>query len=94
MKALAFPLHSKGLVQVSMNLVDYRVTGMKEAFDAVKREADKMRVEVSTAEIVGLVPRDALDEKAEYFSKLENFSEAKILENQIEKCVRSRQPGQ
>jgi glutamate formiminotransferase len=94
LKALAFPLHSKGLVQVSMNLVDYRVTGMKEAFDAVKREADKMRVEVSTAEIVGLVPRDALDEKAEYFSKLENFSEAKILENQIEKCVRSRQPGQ
>jgi len=90
LKALAFQLHSKGLVQVSMNLVDYRVTGMREAFDAVKREADKMGVEVATAEIVGLVPRDALDENAEYFSKLENFSEAKVLENQIAKCFREQ----
>jgi len=88
LKALAFKLHSKGLVQVSMNLVNYRVTGMTDAFDAVRREADKMGVEISTAEIVGLVPRDALDENAEYFSKLENFSEAKVLENQINKCFR------
>ena len=86
LKALAFQLHSKGLVQVSMNLVDYRVTGMTAAFDAVKREADKMGIEISTAEIVGLVPSDALDENAEYFSKLENFSAARILENQIAKC--------
>jgi len=89
LKALAFQLHSKGLVQVSMNLIDYRVTGMTEAFAAVKRESDKMGVEVSTAEIVGLVPREALDENAEYFSRLENFSEARILENQIAKCSQS-----
>jgi glutamate formiminotransferase len=86
LKALAFQLQSKGLVQVSMNLIDYRVTGMTEAFDAVKREAESVGIEVSTAEIVGLVPREALDEKAEYFSRLENFSEARILENQIAKC--------
>ena len=72
-----------------MNLIDYRVTGMTEAFAAVKREADKMGVEVSTVEIVGLVPREALDENAEYFSRLENFSEARILENQIAKCSQS-----
>jgi glutamate formiminotransferase len=72
-----------------MNLIDYRVTGMTEAFAAVKRESDKMGVEVSTAEIVGLVPREALDENAEYFSRLENFSEARILENQIAKCSQS-----
>ena len=89
LKALAFQLHSKGLVQVSMNLIDYRVTGMGEAFDAVKREGEKMGVEVSTVEIVGLVPREALDEHAEYFSRLENFSEARILENQIAKCSES-----
>jgi glutamate formiminotransferase len=86
LKALGFQLHSKDLVQVSMNLVDYRVTGMTEAFTAVKREAEKLGVEIATAEIVGLVPRDALDKNAEYFPALETFSEAKILENQIEKC--------
>jgi glutamate formiminotransferase len=85
-KALGFQLHSRGLVQVSMNLVNYEITGMAQAYSAVHREAEKIGVEVASAEIVGLVPRNALDRKAEFFAKLENFSEEKILENQIAKC--------
>lgn len=83
LKALGFQLHSRSLVQVSMNLVNYEVTGMLEAYNAVRREADKLGVEIEEAEIVGLVPKNALDYDAEYFEKLSNFSEAKILENQI-----------
>lgn len=85
-KALGFRLHTRGLVQVSMNLVNYEVTGMTAAYDAVRREADALGVEIQGAEIVGLVPRDALDRDAAYFSKLEDFSEAKILEHQIDLC--------
>lgn len=83
LKALGFRLHTRALVQVSMNLVNYEVTGMAAAFDAVQREADLIGVEIESAEIVGLVPRDALDREAAYFNKLENFSESKILEHQI-----------
>jgi len=43
-------------------------------------------VEIESSEIVGLVPRDALDREAEYFRKLQKFSEETILENQIEQC--------
>jgi glutamate formiminotransferase len=86
LKALGFQLQTRNLVQVSMNLVNYQVTGMGDAYDAIRREADALGVEIVSAEIVGLVPRNALDRDAEYFSKLENFSEATILENQIEKC--------
>jgi glutamate formiminotransferase len=86
LKALGFQLHSKSLVQVSMNLVNYEVTGMNEAYEAVRNEANRLGVEIQSAEIVGLVPRNALDRRAAYFSKLENFSDAKILENQIERC--------
>ena len=86
LKALGFQLHSRSLVQVSMNLVNYEVTGMTEAYAAVSREAEKLGVKIVSAEIVGLVPSSALDRGAEYFSKLENFSEAKILEHQIMKC--------
>src|SRR5918992_1283028 len=60
-KALGFRLHTRDLVQVSMNLVNYEVTGMTAAYDAVRREADLLGVEIESAEIVGLVPRDALD---------------------------------
>ena len=85
-KALGFRLATRQFVQVSMNLVNYEVSGMEMAYDAIVREAQRLGVEVHSAEIVGLVPRAALNREAAYFSKLENFSEAKILENQIAKC--------
>ena len=86
LKALGFRLYTRGLVQVSMNLVNYEVTGMAAAYDAIQREAKLIDVEIESAEIVGLVPRAALDREAAYFTKLENFSEAKILEHQIAQC--------
>jgi glutamate formiminotransferase len=84
-KALGFRLQTRGLVQVSMNLINYEVTGMTEAYDAVQREADQIGIEIESAEIVGLIPQNALDKNAAYFTKLENFSESKILEYQIRK---------
>jgi glutamate formiminotransferase len=83
LKALGFQLHTRGFVQVSMNLVNYEITGMSAAYDAIAREADRLGVEIESAEIVGLVPEAAIDRDAAYFSKLVNFSENKILEHQI-----------
>ena len=86
LKALGFQLQTRNLVQVSMNLLKYEVTGMGDAYNAIRREADALGIDIASTEIVGLVPRNALDRDAEYFRKLENFSEETILENQIEKC--------
>jgi glutamate formiminotransferase len=83
LKALGFELHSRGIVQVSMNLVNYEVTGMGRAFTAVRAEAEKLGVELAGAEIVGLVPEAALDRSAAYFPLLENFTEDLVLENRI-----------
>jgi glutamate formiminotransferase/glutamate formiminotransferase/formiminotetrahydrofolate cyclodeaminase len=80
-KALGFRLHTRALVQVSMNLVNYEVTGMTAAYEAVRREADALGVEIEGTEIVGLVPRAAMDPAAAY------YSEAKILEHQIDLCI-------
>jgi len=85
-KALGFRLATRNCVQVSLNLVNYEVTGMEAAYDAIKHEAEALGVEIDSAEIVGLVPRAALNREAEYFSKLQDFSESKILENQIANC--------
>ncbi|HJT66945.1 MAG TPA: glutamate formimidoyltransferase [Pyrinomonadaceae bacterium] len=85
-KALGFRLATRNCVQVSLNLVDYEVTGMEMAYDAIKREAAAVGVEIDSAEIVGLVPRAALNPEAEYFTKLQDFSESKILEDQIANC--------
>ena len=85
-KALGFELSTRGLVQVSMNLVNYEATGMAQAYDAVRDEAARLGVEVFSTEIVGLVPKKALDTDAEYFKKLENLTADKILENRLQAC--------
>lgn len=86
-KALGFRLSTRGLVQVSMNLVNYETTGMALAYNAVRHEADRLGVEISSTEIVGLVPEKALDREAEYFQKLENFSEDKVFEHRLQICT-------
>lgn len=83
LKALGFELPTRGIVQVSMNLVDYEKTSVHQAFAAVKREAERYGVAVAGSEIVGLVPQAALDRAAEYYLQLENFAPGLVLENRI-----------
>ncbi len=83
-KALAFDLQSRGLVQVSLNLVDYQQTSITTAFAAVQHEASSLGVEIASAEMVGLLPRAALDRGAAYFPLLENFRETLVLETLLE----------
>ncbi|MEJ7711896.1 MAG: glutamate formimidoyltransferase [Pyrinomonadaceae bacterium] len=82
-KALGVELATRGIVQVSMNLIDYRVTSLLDAFVAVEREARMLGLEIEGSEIVGLVPGDALPDDAERLLKLENFSPNLILENRL-----------
>ncbi len=82
-KALGFNLESRGLVQVSMNLVNYETTGLAQAYEAVRKEAEQLGVEIAGTEIVGLVPEAALDTKSEYFSRLENFDADAVVEHRI-----------
>jgi glutamate formiminotransferase/glutamate formiminotransferase/formiminotetrahydrofolate cyclodeaminase len=89
-KALGFELKSRGIVQVSMNLVDYQQTAIARAFDAVREAAAGEGVEIAGAELVGLLPRAALDRAAAYFPMLENFRETLVLENLLEKIESTR----
>jgi glutamate formiminotransferase/formiminotetrahydrofolate cyclodeaminase len=83
LKALGFELQTRGLVQVSMNLIDYERTQLHHAFEAVRREAARYGVRVAGSEIVGLVPQAALDRAAEYHLQIENFAPGLVLENRI-----------
>jgi len=89
-KALGFDLRARGLVQVSMNLTDFERTTMARAFNAVYEGATALGVEVAGAEIVGLIPRAALDRKAAYFGRLEQFHETMVLETLLEARENSR----
>ena len=58
-KALGFELKERGIVQVSMNMTNYRKSQLYKAFELVKLLSDRQGVPVVGSEIVGLVPMDA-----------------------------------
>jgi glutamate formiminotransferase len=80
LKAMGVRLDHRGVVQVSMNLTDYRRTAMATVFDAVSREALVDGVAVLESEIVGLVPSDALPPDPVKRLKLAQGHEKKILD--------------
>ena len=73
----------RGLAQVSMNLTDFEQTPVARVFEFVKREAARYGVEPASSEIVGLIPKKALEEAAEWFLQVENFDSSLILENRL-----------
>src|SRR5499427_1902985 len=73
----------RGLAQVSMNLTDFEQTPVHRAFELVKREAVRYGVMPVSSEIVGLIPKKALEQAAEWFLQVENFDSSLILENRL-----------
>ncbi|PYX24770.1 MAG: glutamate formimidoyltransferase [Acidobacteria bacterium] len=73
----------RGLAQVSMNLTDFEQTPVHRVFELVKREAARYGVMPVSSEIVGLIPKQALEQAAEWFLQVENFDSSLILENRL-----------
>ena len=80
-KGAGFPV--RGLAQVSMNLTDFEQTPIHRVFEMVKREAARYGVMPVSSEIVGLIPKKALENAAEWFLQVENFDSSLILENRL-----------
>jgi glutamate formiminotransferase len=59
-RAMGVPLVHRGRVQVSMNLLDWRVTPPAKAYAAVAALAERHGARVEASEIVGLAPAGSL----------------------------------
>jgi glutamate formiminotransferase / formiminotetrahydrofolate cyclodeaminase len=73
----------RGQAQVSMNLTDFEQTPIHRVFEVVRREAERYGVAPASSEIVGLIPKKALEQAAEWFLQVENFDSSSILENRL-----------
>src|SRR5262245_20061275 len=83
LKALGLPLDDRAIVQVSMNLTDYHQTSIRQAFEAVAREAMTRGVDVLESEIIGLAPAAALDQETAAAIRLPGDWREKILERRL-----------
>lgn len=82
-KSLGVELKARNLAQVSINLTDFENTPMHRVYEMVKREAERYGVVPVGSEIVGLVPKKALEMAADFFLQLENFSPSQVFENKL-----------
>ncbi|MDD5711451.1 MAG: glutamate formimidoyltransferase [Smithellaceae bacterium] len=88
-KAMGVMLASRDIVQVSMNLTDYRVTNMKAVFDRVRELATAKGVEIIESELIGLAPEAAMGGVDAPYLKLVDFSPERLLEFHIEQMCES-----
>jgi glutamate formiminotransferase / formiminotetrahydrofolate cyclodeaminase len=86
-KSMGVELKARNLAQVSINLTDFEQTPMHRVHELVKREAERYGAVPVGSEIVGLVPKKALEMAADYFLQLENFSPGQVFENKLESVL-------
>ncbi|MFN4190542.1 MAG: glutamate formimidoyltransferase [Pseudothermotoga sp.] len=82
-KAIAVELKDKNLVQVSMNMTNYRKSPLFRVFETIRREAQRYGVSVVGTEIIGMVPMQAMLEVAQYYLQLDDFGINRIIENRV-----------
>jgi len=86
-KALGIELKARNQSQVSTNLTAFETTTMSEVFDKVRLEAGKHGVEIAGSQLIGLVPRKALEATAAHYLELEDFDSDDVLENRLDRLI-------
>jgi glutamate formiminotransferase len=90
-RAMGVPLPERGLVQVSMNLLDWRATPPAAAYAAVAALAGRAGARVEASEIVGLVPAGALDGADPAGLHLRDFGPGQVLEARLLQILTSKE---
>lgn len=77
-RAIALELSERGLIQVSMNLTNYRETPIHRVFETIKSEAASFGISVADCELVGPVPVDAFEEVIKHYLRVHSFNMEQI----------------
>jgi glutamate formiminotransferase len=89
-RALGLSLPSAGCAQVSMNVEDYEAAALHDILARIEEEAHARGVEISGAELVGLIPAGAAVAAAGSVLRIEGFNSEHVLELRL---LRRRSAG-
>ncbi|AEH51064.1 glutamate formimidoyltransferase [Pseudothermotoga thermarum] len=82
-KAIAVELKDKGMVQVSMNMTNYKKSPLFRVLETIRREAQRYGVPVVSTEIIGMVPLQAMIDVAQFYLQLDDFGVDRVIENRL-----------
>jgi len=83
-KALGVYLESRKLAQVTTNVTDFEVTPVHVVFNAIREEAARAGVEVQGSELIGLIPRRAMELAGSTDFRWERWDDSMVLETRME----------
>lgn len=79
-KGMGVDLTEKGMVQVSMNIVDYKKTSIYRTLEFIRMEAARWGVTVNGTEVYGMIPCEALLDSTAYYMQIDDFHPEQVLE--------------
>jgi glutamate formiminotransferase / 5-formyltetrahydrofolate cyclo-ligase len=82
-QALGVDLKDKGMVQVSMNLMNYREASIPRVVSFLQQEMRGTGVEIGECELVGLVPLEALEDVVRDCLKMPAFNSKQVIETHL-----------
>ena len=82
-KAMGVDIKERNQVQISINLINYTKTPIFRVFETIRSEAARYGVNITSSEIVGMVPNDALVDVADFYLRFEGFTKGQILEERL-----------
>ncbi len=77
-------LESRKLAQVTTNVTDFEVTPVHVVFNAIREEAARAGVEVQGSELIGLIPRRAMELAGSTDFRWERWDDSMVLETRME----------
>ncbi|XP_057268215.1 formimidoyltransferase-cyclodeaminase-like [Pezoporus wallicus] len=72
-QGIGWYLEEENIAQVSTNLLDFETTPLHAIYEEVCRDAKALNLPVVGSQLVGLVPKKALLDAAEFYMKKENL---------------------
>lgn len=84
-KAIGWYIPEFELAQVSINLIDYKVSPIHEVFESTKEIAAKYGVTLKGSELIGLIPKQAMLDAGIFYSEASIKSEQELMNLAVEK---------
>ena len=82
-RGMGFALEDKGMVQVSMNLVNYEKTPIHRVLETIRSEATRYGVQIAGTELIGSVPLGALEEVVRFYLQTHDFTIEQVVETAL-----------
>jgi len=83
LKAIGWYIEEYGKAQVSMNLTNFNITGIHEAYEACKKTAKKYGATVTGSELIGLIPLTAILDAGHFYANKSGQLSTELTEKEL-----------